>query len=50
MIGNGAPVFGVLHAVQHGAVAAGRLAEAAPVLAHGKGPQLAVDERNQFPG
>src|SRR6185369_17468561 len=45
MIGDRAPVLGVLHAVDDRAVAAGRFAEAAAVLAAVQRAELAVDER-----
>src|SRR5262245_36006882 len=48
VVGDRAPVAGVLHAVEDGAVAAGRLAEAAAVLARGSRAELAVDERNDL--
>ena len=50
VVGDGAPVPGVLHAVHHGAVAAGRLAEAAAVIAGRQGAELLVHERNQLRG
>ena len=48
MIGDGAPVLRVLHAVDDRAVAAGRLAEAAAMLAAGQRAEFAVDERNDL--
>src|SRR6185503_8993404 len=49
MIGDRAPVLGVLHAVDDRAVAAGRFTEATAVLAAVQRAELAVDERNQLP-
>ncbi len=50
MIRDGAPVLRVFHAVNHRAVAARRLAEAAAVVARGQRAEFAVDERNQLAG
>src|SRR3990172_3078337 len=44
MVGDGAPVLRVLHAVEDGPVAAGGFAEAAAVLAAGEGAEFAVHE------
>jgi hypothetical protein len=46
--GDRAPVAAVLHAVNHGAVAAGRLAEATAVVTVGQRAELGVDERNEL--
>ena len=50
VIGDGAPVLGVFHAVDDGAVAARGLAETASMLARGQRAELAVDEGDDFPG
>ncbi len=50
VIGNGAPVPGVLHAVNNRAVAARRLAETTAVLARCQGAEFAIDERDQLAG
>src|SRR5690606_14837946 len=48
--GDGPPPAGITHTVDQRAVAAGGLAEAAPVIALAPGVELAVDERDQLPG
>ena len=48
MIGDRAPVLRVLHAVDDRAVAAGRLAEAAAMVARGERAELAIDERDDL--
>ena len=48
VVGDGAPVLRVLHAVDDRAVAAGGFAEAAAVLAAGEGAEFAVDEGDDF--
>src|SRR4051812_35704918 len=48
MVGDGAPVFWILHAVQDRAVAARGLAEAAAMLAAGERAEFAVDERDDL--
>src|SRR5690606_23907110 len=48
MAGDRAPVPCVAHAVQHRAIAAGRLAEASAVLARGQRTELAIHQRNDL--
>ena len=50
MIRDGAPIFRVLHAVNHRAVATRRLAEAAAVVARSQRAEFAIDEWHQFLG
>src|SRR5690606_12375317 len=48
VVGDGGPGLGVAHAMDDRAVAAGRLAEAAAMLARGERAELAVDEGDEF--
>src|SRR5262249_42454127 len=49
MVRDGAPVPRVLHSMNDGAVAAGRFAETAAMLAARQRAELAIDERNDLP-
>ena len=50
VIGYGPPVLCVAHAVDDGAITAGRLAETTPMIPIRQGSKFAVDEGNEFPG
>ena len=48
VIGDGAPMLSVFHAMNDRAIAARRFAEAAAVIAAAKRAELAIDERNEL--